>query len=240
MRLSLALAPVLLVAGLAAPALAEDAPAPGTIYMDGVGTVSATPDTAFLTSGVTTQEDTAKAALDANSKAMTDLIATLKDAGIQPNDIQTSGFSVSPNYVYSNETDENGYSLPPIVQGYIVTNNVTVRVADISKLGSIIDKSVTVGANTINGVTFEVADKTALLNEARKAAFEEAKAKAGLYAGLADLDLGRIISIGESQSYDQPMFARQSMAAQDNAVPVEAGQMTYSVTVSVTWETAQK
>src|SRR5690606_7397850 len=123
-------------------------------------------DMATIMSGVTTQGATAREALDANTAAMSELIAALKDAGIEARDIQTSGFSVNPNYVYSDARDELGYSMPPKINGYQVANSVTVVVRDLADLGSILDQSVTVGANTVNGVSFSVADPSELLNEA--------------------------------------------------------------------------
>ena len=147
MRPLFGLVPFALLAGFALPAYA------GTITIEGRGEVTAAPDTAFVTSGVTTQGATARDALDLNTKAMDDLLAALKASGIEARDIQTSGFSVSPNYVYSDERDANGYTLPPKINGYQVSNVVTVRVRALDTLGAILDKSVTVGANTINGVS---------------------------------------------------------------------------------------
>src|SRR5690606_36041629 len=128
---------------------------------------------------------TAREALDANTAAMAELIAALKAEGIEARDIQTSGFSVNPNYVYSDARDEHGYTLPPKINGYQVSNTVSVAVRDLGELGSILDKSVTVGANTINGVSFSVADPSELYNEARRAAFADARDKAALYANAA-------------------------------------------------------
>lgn len=235
MRHLAALVPFALLAGLALPAYA------GTISIDGRGEVAAAPDMAMISSGVTTQGVTAREALDANTAAMTDLIATLKEFGIEARDIQTSGFSVNPNYVYSDARDANGYSLPPKIIGYQVSNSVTVAVRDLETLGEILDKSVTVGANTINGVTFSVADPADLYNEARKAAFADARAKAELYAGAAGGALEEIISISETKGFNEPqpypMYARSEMA--DAAkVPVEGGELSFAINVSVQWELA--
>jgi len=221
------------LAGLAAPAMA------GTISIEGRGEVSAAPDTAFVTSGVTTQGATAREALDLNTEAMSELIATLKESGIEARDIQTSGFSVNPNYVYSDERDANGYSLPPRISGYQVTNTVTVRVRALDELGAILDKSVTVGANTVNGVSFSVADPSALYNEARKAAFADARAKAELYAELAGSELDDLVSISETQNFNaqpQPYMALAKAESARADVPVEAGELSFAINVSVQWE----
>lgn len=232
MRRLAALVPFVLLAGLTLPAYA------GTISIEGRGEVTAAPDMAMINSGVTTQGATAREALDANTAAMAELIAALKAAGIEVRDIQTSGFSVNPNYVYTDERDANGYTLPPKINGYQVSNTVTVAVRKLDTLGSILDKSVTVGANTINGVTFSVADPSELYDDARKAAFADARTKAELYATAAGGSLNEIVSISETQGYNPPqpvaMYARADMAASE--VPVEAGELSFAINVSVQWE----
>jgi uncharacterized protein YggE len=238
MRLLTTLIPLALCSALTFPALASEQP--GTISIEGHGEVMAAPDTAFVTSGVTSQGATAREALDANTLAMKELIAALKAAGIEAKDIQTSGFSVNPNYVYSDARDENGYTLPPKINGYQVTNSVTVRVRALASLGEVLDKAVTVGANTINGVSFSVADPSHLYDEARKSAFANAKQKAELYADAAEIELNAIRSITENLGYDQPPPMPMATAMYDRAeaspVPVEAGELMFSVNVSVTWE----
>jgi uncharacterized protein len=233
MRRLAALVPFTLLAGLALPAYA------GTVTIEGRGEVTAAPDMAMITSGVTSQGASAREALDANTAAMADLIEELKASGIEARDIQTSGFSVNPNYVYSDDRDANGYTLPPKINGYQVSNTVTVTVRDLAALGAILDKSVTIGANTVNGVTFAVADPSELLDEARKAAFADARAKAELYAEAAGTRLGDLESISERQGFSDPqpypMYARAEMAA-SAPVPVEAGELTFAINVTVAWD----
>lgn len=236
MRPIIALIPLFLATSLSMPAFAANEPA--LISVTGTGEVSAAPDTAFINSGVTTQGATAREALDANTKAMNDLLATLKEAGIESRDVQTSGFSVSPNYVYTDARDENGYSLPPKINGYQVYNTVNVRIRDLETLGAVLDKQVTVGANTINGITFSVADPSKLYDEARKAAFADAKEKAGLYAEAAGEALGLLKTVSESQGYDQPqpyMMKTMDSATASAPVPVATGELSFSINVQVTW-----
>lgn len=233
MRPITALIPLLLATTFAVPAFADDA----LISVTGKGEVSAAPDTAFINSGVTTQGATAREALDANTKAMNELMATLKEAGIEPRDIQTSGFSVSPNYVYTDARDANGYQLPPKISGYQVYNTVNVRIRDLAGLGAVLDKQVTVGANTISGITFSVADPSKLYDEARKAAFADAREKAALYADAAGEELGKLKSISETQGIDQPQpYMMKAVADSAGApVPVATGELSFTINVQVTW-----
>lgn len=233
MRRLAAIVPFALLASLSLPAYA------GTITIEGRGEVMAAPDMARINSGVNTQGATAREALDANTAAMAELIAELKAIGIEARDIQTSGFSINPNYVYSDERDANGYTLPPKINGYQVSNTVSVTVRKLDTLGTILDKSVTVGANTVNGVTFDVADPTELYNEARKAAYADARTKGELYATLAGGTLDEIKSISETQGYNSPqpypMYARAD-AVSAAPVPVEAGELAFAINVNVQWE----
>lgn len=224
------------------PAMAQPepphVPRPATFVLSGEGSASATPDIAFLTSGVVSQGDTARAALDANTAAMQKLIASLKDASIEARDIQTSGFSVQPRYVYSQRND--GQQEPPRIVGYEVRNNVTVTVRDLTKLGAILDSAVTEGSNQIDGLSFDVSNKTALLNEARKKAFADAKAKAELYAEAAGVKLGRLRDLSEQAGAfppPRPMMRMEAAKAQAD-VPVERGEQELQVNITATWEIA--
>ena len=116
---------------------------------------------------------------------------------------------------------------------------MNVRVRKLDTLGAVLDQAVNVGANTINGVSFSVSDTSEILNEARKQAFADAKEKAALYAETAGVDLGDLRAISETQNMGGPVpyaaadlqYARAAAAP----VPVEGGELTYSINVSVTW-----
>jgi len=232
MNLIKAAAPAALALALTGPALAGD------MVLSGTGIVHAAPDMATISTGVVTQAPTAREALDANSAAMADLIAVLREAGLESRDIQTADFNVSPQYVYSDRRDENGYSLPPEISGYQVSNSVTIAVRDLESLGAVLDQAVSVGANTINGIAFSVAEPGKLLEEARRRAFTAARDKAQTYAEAAGIRLGEIEAISEQQDYapPRPMMRAQAVdMAYAESVPVEAGELSYTVTATVTW-----
>lgn len=220
------------------PAFAQDLTPVATMNISATGAATATPDTAVVTSGVVTEGETARDALSSNNEAMNALIDVLQSAGIETRHIQTSGFSVQPNYVHSDKRDQNGYVLPPKISGYRVSNMVTVSVVDLDNLGVVLDQAVTVGANSINGVSFSVSDPSKLIDEARRQATAEAIKNAGIYAQAANVSLSRIINISENNNYGGQQFkpmARMEMAMSDS-VPVQAGEIDYSITVNVTWE----
>ncbi len=238
MRLVSVFAALAVAFAAAAPLAAQEVRPPRTVAVSGHGEVTGAPDTAFVTSGVTTHAPTAREALDANTAAMNELIEVLTESGIAARDIQTSNFMVNPNYVYPQQPDAEGYSQPPRIVGYIVSNNVTVRVRNLDSLGAVLDRAVSVGANTINGVNFTLEDPSELYDRARELAFRDARAKAELYAGVADVALGDILAISETQGFGgpQPYMMRGVAAEAAMAVPVQAGELTFAIDVTVSWE----
>jgi uncharacterized protein YggE len=227
------LAAVAMPATIAAttPALAVEASAQ-TLSLAGEGSASAAPDQATVTSGVTSEGPTASEAVAANSKSMAALIDAFKKAGIQPADLQTSGFSVQPRYAQPKE----GSGEAPKIDGYEVRNQVTVRVRDLTKLGAVLDTAVASGSNQIDGVNFGLADPAPVLDKAREAAVADARRKAELIAKAAGVKLGRILAIAEPGSEPpRPMMAAYAREKLD-AVPVEAGESEFTARVNVTWE----
>ncbi len=221
----------------ATPALAAD-PRVATMSLQGNATIRAEPDMATVTTGVVTTADTARTALSANNEAMANLLDLVKSVGVADRDMQTSNFSVAPQYVYSDKPDVNGYRRPPKLVGYQVTNDLTVNLRDLNSLGTVLDKMVSAGSNTINGISFAVSDSSTLIDDARRAAMKDAIAKADLYAKAAGVCLDRIVSISENGGYTPAPLMMKSMAADVAmpAVPVATGEVGYSMSVSVDWE----
>jgi uncharacterized protein YggE len=225
-------ATVLMSALLATPAIAEEIKMPRTISLTGHGEVRVAPDLVVVTVGVMSQGATAAEALSTNTASMNAVFETLKTAGIEAKDIQTSNFMVQPRYDYDKNTQ------PPKLVGYDVSNNVTITVRQIDALGSLLDKLVTAGSNQIQGVMFQVAKPDAALDVARKLATEDATRKAKLYAGAMGVSIGQVLSISEGVHYERPMQTRMktSAAPMAEAVPIAAGEQVLSVDVNIAWE----
>lgn len=227
--------------GLSRRALADDMPAPATaekpatIQVTGTGRITAVADMAMVTSGVVSEARTASDALSANSQAMNSVIDAIRRAGIASKDIQTSGFSVSP--LYANRPNRQDELERPEIVGYRVNNGLTIRVRNLTILGTLLDAMVTNGANSIGGISFVVSGADEKLDAARTLAMADAKRKADLYAAAAGATVGRVRTIAESGGY-QPVPRVMAMKAMAEAMPapVEIGEETLSVTVDVLWE----
>src|SRR5215472_4780611 len=174
-------------------ALADDKEPPKrTITMSGKGTIRSTPDKVTVSAGVESQAPTAKDVLAKNTAAMTRVVDALKSAGIDPKDIQTTDFSVNPQY-----EDRDDDKKPPRIVGYSVDNMVYVTMHDTSRIGAVLDQLVQAGSNSIGGVYFSVDKPEELEKEARKLAIADAK----LYAEATGAELGPVQTISEQGGY---------------------------------------
>jgi uncharacterized protein YggE len=225
----------------AAPAFAQEMkPREPVISVTGDGESSVAPDMAIVNFAVVKQAKTAREALDENNKAMNDVLAALKSGGIAERDLQTSGFSIQPQYNYPQPVD--GQQQQPQLIGYQTINSVTVRLRDLAKLGAVIDQSVSLGINQGGDIQFTNDKPDAVIEEARKAAVADAVKRAKTLSEAAGVKLGRIIEINENvpRSMPQPAYRATMMKeASDAAVPVQSGENNYSVSVTVTFAIEQ-
>lgn len=212
------------------------------ISVYGTAKANVAPDLAILNLGVLRQAKTARQALDANNKAMKEVLASMKEAGLAERDLQTSNFSIQPRYTY-HRPKKGEIQKPPRIVGYNVSNNLTVRIRDLSKVGEVLDRSVTLGVNNGGNIHFTNDNPKAAISTARAKAMKDAIEKAGVLTQAANVELGTIISIDEHSSRPQPIrMQRTKMMAEAmvaDSAPIAAGENTYSVTVNVKWEIKQ-
>lgn len=220
------LAGLVLACALSLPAFAAD---PHTITMTGHGEIKTVPDTATVNAGVTTNAPTAAAALSANSTRMNQLFDALGKLGVPERAIRTAGFSVSPQY-----TNGDGNN-PRRLTGYQVSNDVSVRLEDVARVGTTLDTLIGAGANQMNGVSFDIANPAPVLERARTQAIADARARALTYAQAAGVTLGPIISISEgaSEATPRPMFRVMAVNA---STPIAPGEQSVTADVTVVWE----
>lgn len=198
-----------------------------TVTVSGVGTATAPPDMAEITTGVVTRAATAAQALTQNSQAMERLLQSLGGLGIAARDIQTTSVSVSPQRRPVREGQ------PTDILAYEVVNQVHVKVRDLPSLGRVLDQQVSQGANSVYGIRFGLIDPTPLLDEARKRAMADARRKADLYAAAAGLKVGRVVSVQEAgAAAPRPEVGARALMS---AVPVAAGEQEIQASISVTY-----
>lgn len=204
------------------------------ITTTGEGAVTVASDLAVATAGVTTEAKTPREAADANTRTMNAVVAAAVQAGIAESDVRTARFSIYP--VQTQKTREGA----PQVSGYRAVNQVQVKVRDTAKVGELLDQLISAGATNIMGVEFSVANPAPRLDEARTAAFAEARRKAELYARAASAQVGRAVAISEAEAdTPRPMAFRAAAAASPAPPPIAPGEETLRVQVTVTFELLQ-
>jgi uncharacterized protein YggE len=200
------------------------------LSVTGVGRVRGKPDTLRGTVGVEVTRPSVQEALDVAAAAVERVLAALRQGGVADEDIQTRELAVEPRYDYP----ENR---APVITGYIVRNLVEARLRDLGRVGEVLDAAVRAGGDDarLQGIVFSLEDNEELLDAARAAAFESAKAKAGRYAELAGAELGRLLSLEEIDAEPPPPtpYAEESTAG---SIPVEPGSQDVTVRVTARWE----
>jgi uncharacterized protein YggE len=206
---------IALFANLPAPveALADEAPR-RTLSVTATGSIVIAPDQVAILSGVRAEGASPSEALAKNSAAMTRVIEALRGDGIASKDIRTTNLSVQPVY------EQKDHPATPQVIGYRVNNSARVVLHDIAKLGPILDKVVSLGANDIGGIEFGLADPEAAKDAARKLAFANALAKAKLCAEAVGVGLGPILSVSEEET--SSAHVRSATMETAKQVPIEA------------------
>jgi uncharacterized protein YggE len=203
---------------------------PAGIAVQGTGKIAGTPDTLTISFGVTVIEDSVTAAVAGAAESADAVMASLASAGVADDDIQTSNYSIYPQYNYRNDTQE--------LVGYQVNNTVTAKVRDLDAAGTIIDDVAVAGGDTVtvSGVSFSIDDNEELVEAARAAAWEDANTKAEQLAGLSGVMLGSPISIEETFSSPPVPIAFDEAALSavtDTVTPIAPGTQQVAVTLSV-------
>lgn len=204
----------------------------GTITVVGRGQALGEPDQARAQVGVEVFAQTVQQAANENEATTRAIMKALEEAGIATKDIQTSNYSLWAEQRY-NETGSSG------IVGYRVSNQVNITIRDFSQIGEILAAVIDAGANNIFGLTFAVADPTALEAEARAKAIADARDRATELAKLGAVELGDIKMISEVISQPSvPPYGLGGGAVAEAAVAVPSiapGQMSVDMQVQVTY-----
>jgi len=203
------------------------------IWVSGVGVVTLEPDIAFLTLGVEAQASTVAQARAEAAAAMDAVFASLKANGVEDKDIRTTNFSIYPQYTYPRDAE-------PVLTGYRVNNQVSVKVRDLDSIGEVIDDVADAGGDNtrINGIRFSIDDDSEAQVQARELAVNAAIAKAEQFAELTDVTLGKLMYISESgggvvypeRAYEGEMYLKADMSSVPTT-SISGGEMEVRISI---------
>lgn len=187
-------------------------------------------DTATITVGVVSDGLTAQAAQEQNNSNMNQVLSFIKQVGIDPKDIKTSQFYISPKYNYNNQKQT--------IVGYQANQTITVKVKNVNKssqqLQKIVDGAVMHGANQIQGINFSFENDEELMQQARKQAIDKAIANAKQIAQDAGLKLGKVVNVTTTANDNPgPMLGANMMLAKSSSTQIELGTQEVFATVTV-------
>jgi len=187
------------------------------LKVEGTGRIKVKPDMAVVDLGVVTENRQLSTAQQENAASMTAVIRALNGMGVPPADIQTSSYSITPQYDYVEGKQ--------VFRGYRVEHMLKVIIRNMARIGTIIDAAVQNGANQIGSITFAIDDPSPYYRQALDAALDDALAKAGTVAVKLNIRVIRVpVRIVETK-YEQgtPAPVMYQMAAP--ATPVQTGQI---------------
>jgi uncharacterized protein len=199
----------------------------GRITVTGVGTVTGTPNQLVLSMGVQVNGATVVSALTQANQGVRQVTVALRERGVAAADIQTSGFSIWPNYQDSSQ----------IPVSYSVSESLTATLTDLSVAGGQIGAAVRAGGNavTVDNVSLNLTDTGPLLAEARASAVKDAQAKAAQFARALGEPLGPVISVTPENESTPVEFGANASGTQARPVPISPGTQQVSVSITVVY-----
>lgn len=202
--------------------------------VEGVGEATAVPDTAVISFGVTKTAPTVSTAQQQANTVINQITKGVKDLGIEDKNIKTTNYSVYPNYSFAGEKQT--------IDGYTVTQNISVNIKPIDKANQAIDIATAAGANLVGSISFtlDAEAKKDLQQKARDEAVKNAKEKAQSLSEAAGISLGKIIDIQEFPTYnaqsDMTMAVGGMNKAESAPTEINPGETTISTTVSLGYQ----
>ena len=197
-----------------------------SVAVTGQGRVSGRPDRLDASFAVETRATTVAEALKQATVAATRMRDALLRGGVAKVDLQTSNATV-----VSTRKDDG------TITGYTANQGLTAKIRKLKRGGALLSAALTAAGDAarLNGVSFAIEDDAALLAEARRKAFADARTKAELYARAAGRPLGRVVKVTESAPGHWGSDGQDRFAADPASVPVEPGLLQLAVTITVEW-----
>ena len=198
----------------------------------GTGEVKVAPDRAVIEVGVEKQDVSAKTAKQLADQAARNILASVRENGVDEKDVQTVAFSLRPQYDY-----HKGGRLT----GFVAHQTLSITVRDLSKLDSLLESLIQAGGNQISSLDYETTELRKYRDQARDLAVKAAREKAESLATSLGQGIGKAFSIEEVPESAYQSSAMPNASTEVNLMPRKSpstapGQNTISATVVVSFE----
>jgi uncharacterized protein len=229
---------VLMVASmLAAAGMATAAEAPlRLVSVTGSGEVKAQPDMAYVTLGVEARRPTLAEARAEVNATVERILALTRELKIEPKFVDSTRLQVQPDYRWDEKESRQ------VLLGYVVSRQVDVELHDLDRLGTLLEKSVSAGANQVGGARLDSSRRKELERAALTQAVDDARLNADALARAAGARLGPVQSLSTSGMMPVPMYAERAMSVA--AAPMadaaeksyQSSEMKFTASVSAQFE----
>ncbi|MCD6568559.1 SIMPL domain-containing protein [bacterium] len=208
------------------------------------GKVLAKPDVAEVNISVITQNKNAAVVQQENNQRMAKIVDFVRKQGVKEEDIKTIRYDLSPRYDYNwcrTERSSSFAPCPPKIIGYQLTQTIKVKIRDFNKIGEIVGRLSSLGANKVSQIEFKIDDAEKYQNQARIIALQKIRKRAALLSQKAGIRLGRIIEISEGNIY-RPVSSKYAplsapeVVEEEASAPIETGSEEVRVQLIVKYE----
>ena len=208
------------------------------LVVSGNASVMAVPDQAIVRLGIVRQAASAQAAQEQANVAAREILNAVEKAGVPPNQIQTARLVLTPIYAPRNPDSRDA----PRIVAYNAMNTISVRLENLSIVGTVIDAGLKAGANQIEGVGFALRNDLPSRQQALKQAVEEARSKAQTIAEALRVNLVEVLEVSEGGvsivDRVEPVFASRAAAATETRV--SPGQIEVRASVTIRYRISAK
>lgn len=211
---------------------------PREITVSAEGKAAVKPDIALIKIGVASEGAKIEKIIKENTDKVNAILKEIKDAGVAEKDLETVNYNLSPRYEWTDKGQR-------ISKGYALNQDIKVKIRDFEKVGIILEKSASSGANLIGDLAFTVDDPEAIREQAVEQAIAKAKTKAALIAEKSGLRLGRVTNVYEDYysspvAYESKMMSAEGIGGMGGGVSaapeIQPGQQEVTVRVNLVYQ----
>lgn len=208
----------------------QPSPVSREMTVTGNGEIVARPDYVQIQIEVRTEGKDVSLAQQENALIMNRVIGSLLALNIPREAIQTTAYTISPNYDYIEGRQ--------VFRGYEVQNAITVKITDISQAGMVIDTAIQNGANHVSAIQFKIENSDAYYQQALNLALVNALAKAKSMAETMQIpiQLIPIEIVEESHNVAPVLYKSIQLSNQEFMTPIEQGAIPITASVRVKFQ----
>lgn len=197
-----------------------------TVNVVGEASIEATPTLVNISVSIEGEGKDAKLLRQENGEKLAKVIQAINKEEVPMKNFQTDYVSLYKNYDYNTKTYQ-----------YRISQTVKIKLDNLAKYETLMDALFEAGVNQINSVTFGIEDsaRAKLQQEARIAAIDDARKKALLYATSLDQNIGKALTIRETNLRDTPASVMVRGAAPSNNT-LALGSISVNSQIIVTFE----